>query len=308
MPDYSRQSFLGVRAQETFTNAVIGLVGYSGGGSHFGQQFGHIGIGRFVVVDDDFIDETNRPRFVGSEPNDVNEGWLKVDIAERQIKRGNPAAHVEKLVMRWQSATDRLACCSVIVGAVDSYRERAELERFCRRNCIAYIDIGMDVIRIKDGEYAISGQVIQSLPGGHCMRCCRFITDDKLEKEAEKYGAAGPAPQVVWSNGVLASTAVGWGVALLCPWHHQSSLFRWLSYDGNSGELKTPSMVRHYLDGTYCPHHPVTEVGDPLCDIRNYQPDRGLRVDFEESSKNTEANWIQHLWGRILRRRKYSSL
>jgi hypothetical protein len=35
-----------------------------------------------------------------------------------------------------------------------------------------------------------------------CLRCCEFITDEQLEREAERYGAAGGDPQVVWPNGV----------------------------------------------------------------------------------------------------------
>ena len=282
MADYSRQSFLGENSEEILADAVIGLVGYGGGGSHFGQQFSHIGVGNFIVVDDDVIEESNRPRFVGSEPEDVEAGHLKVDIAERQIKRGNPSAHIEKLAMKWQGATDQLLNCDIIFGAVDFYKERDELERFCRRNLIPYIDIGMDVQHLASGEYAISGQVIQSLPGGHCMRCCNFITDEKLKREAEKYGAAGPAPQVVWPNGVLASTAVGFGIAILSPWCTQQRLFRWLSYDGNTGELKTPTLVSEYLDGTECSHHPHNEVGDPLCDIHDFfdgTGDNNIQVD-----------------------------
>jgi hypothetical protein len=35
-----------------------------------------------------------------------------------------------------------------------------------------------------------------------------FLNNDVLSKEAEKYGAAGNNPQVVWSNGILCSAAV----------------------------------------------------------------------------------------------------
>lgn len=272
MADYSRQSFLGADSQEILGGARIGLIGYSGGGSHFGQQFGHIGVGHFVVVDPKKIVATHRPRLVGSEPEDVTDGWLKVDIAERQIQRGNPLAQVDKFSKKWQEVTYALLECDIIFGAVDSYKERDELERFCRRNMIPYIDVGMDVRAINGKEYSISGQIIQSLPGGHCMRCCQFITDDKLAREAEDYGDAGPAPQVIWSNGVLASTAVGWGVALLCPWRKEERLFRWLAYNGDTGELKTPAMVPLHLDHIACSHHPITELGDPLCDVRDFKP------------------------------------
>lgn len=71
-------------------------------------------------------------------------------------------------------------------------------------------------------NYAISGQVIVSMPGEHCIRCYGFITDAKLDEEARLYGDAGANPQVVWPNGVLASTAVGLGVNLVCPWSNSA--------------------------------------------------------------------------------------
>lgn len=310
MKDYTRQSFLGDDAQNTLTETCIGLIGYSGGGSHFGQQFGHAGIGRYIVVDPKNITATHRPRFVGSEPEDVNVGRRKVDIAERQIKRGNPTAIVEKFATPWQEATDALLECDILYGAVDSYRERDEIERFCRRNMIPLIDIGMDVRSMAGGQYSISGQIIQSLPGGHCMRCCNFITDEKLTREAETYGDAGPAPQVIWANGVLASTAVGWGISLLCPWRKMPRPFRWLSYDGDTGELKIPAIVEGHLSKTPCMHYPIVEVGDPLCDIRKFDLslcDVTNKDAVLSNDNSTRAPVISNLIfsiGRLLRRSK----
>ena len=310
MKDYTRQSFLGDDAQGILAKTCIGLIGYSGGGSHFGQQFGHVGIGRYIVVDPKNITATHRPRFVGSEPEDVNVSRRKVDIAERQIKRGNPTAIVEKFATPWQAATDALLECDILYGAVDSYRERDEIERFSRRNMIPLIDIGMEVRLLADGQYTISGQIIQSLPEGHCMRCCNFITDEKLTREAETYGDAGPAPQVIWANGVLASTAVGWGISLLCPWRNAPGPFRWLSYDGDTGELKIPEIVEGHLSKTPCMHYPIVEVGDPLCDIRkigqsscNATNDDAVLSKDSSARASMDLNLIFYI-GRLIRRSK----
>lgn len=272
MRDFSRQSFLGVDSEDKLRAAKIGLVGYGGGGSHYGQQFGHIGIGNFVVVDDDLIEESNRHRFVGSKASDVILALAKVDIAEREILRGNPDANVITHQCRWQNATSELIDCDIIFGAVDSFAQRDELERFCRRNLIPYIDIGMTVTKLGDGHHVISGQVIQSLPGSHCLRCCNVVTDDRITQEADQYGEAGPQPQVIWPNGVLASTAVGFSVALLTPWYKATKNFRWLSYDGNKGTLVEPAIFSKFLMHTECTHHPLSEVGDPFSDIRLWSP------------------------------------
>jgi len=291
MSDFSRQSFLGGNSQRVIHDSKVGLVGYGGGGSHFGQQFSHIGVGNFVVVDDDVIEESNRHRLVGSEPDDINihdlnDNAAKVDIARRQILRGNPDAQVTALKCRWQDATEMLSECDIIFGAVDSFAQRDELERFCRRNLIPYIDIGMVVIKLDDDHFAISGQVVQSLPGGHCLRCCNIVTDERIAEEADQYGAAGPEPQVIWPNGVLASTAVGFGITLLTPWFQQPNALRWLVYDGNKGTLSEPAMISHYLDNHPCAHHPLTEVGNPFADIRDWQSEEFLQAKETRSPSN----------------------
>ena len=61
----SRQSFLGEDSEEILISVTAGLVGYSGGGSHFGQQLAHVGVGNFVIVDPQLIEDTNLTRLVG---------------------------------------------------------------------------------------------------------------------------------------------------------------------------------------------------------------------------------------------------
>ena len=293
MTDYSRQEFLGSDAQAVLQGASIGIVGYGGGGSHLGQQFAHIGIGCIKVFDPDAIEDSNLPRFVGALPQDVADSRLKTEIAERVVGNVNPATRIETYDSKWEEATEALVKCDIIIGAVDDYATRDGLERFCRRNLIPYIDIGMDVHELDDGHYLISGQIIQSLPGHPCLRCCNYITDDKLSLEADHYGVAGPRPQVIWPNGVLASTAVGFTVSLLCPWSPERHGFRFLSYDGNNGELVTPPVVAEHLDNCDCDHHPSSELGDPYCDIRSYCSNRQLR-------SLRESGFRQRSWVRLL--------
>ena len=138
---------------------------------------------------------------------------------------------------------------------------------------IPYIDIGMDVLPIVEHEFLISGQVILSMPGGPCLRCCNFINEESLAREAERYGAAGPQPQVVWPNGVLASTAVGIAIEMLTPWHRERRSFLYLEYDGNRKTL-SPSHWIEALQSRCCPHYPDGEVGDPSFDLRSASPGR----------------------------------
>jgi hypothetical protein len=90
-----------------------------------------------------------------------------------------------------------------------------------------------------------------------------FLTDEKLAQEAARYGDAGARPQVVWPNGLLASTAVGLAVDLVTNWTRRERAYEYLVYDGNEGTLKQSLTLRNF-DFTGCPHFPTSDVGDPV--------------------------------------------
>lgn len=273
MSRFSRQSFLGVGSERRLAEATIGIVGLGGGGSHVVQQSGHIGIGGEVLVDPDHSTITNTNRLIGGTLDDLEaEGrpaTKKVAIGERMLRGLMEAPRVTPLAKSWHDTTEELKQCDIIVGAVDSVTERDQLERFARRHLIPYVDIGMDVHALAKGGFLISGQVVLSMPGHACLRCCGIVTDARLGEEAGRYGAAGEAPQVVWPNGVLASTAIGLIVQLLSPWFMSSPQFVYLDYDGNQGTLVPNTRMELYKDRV-CPHHPAEETGDPLFDVREF--------------------------------------
>lgn len=257
-----RQSFLGADSDIVLSRSKAGLVGLGGGGSHIAQQLAHIGLGSFLPIDPDFIEDTNLNRLVGATMEDVKLGTAKVDIAERVIKAVNPAAEVIKRRANWTEVTAELRDVDVIFACVDSMGCRNELEAFARRFHIPLIDIGMDVHE-SNGEYSISGQVMLSMPGNPCMRCLGLVTDEALAKEAERYGAAGGKPQVVWPNGTLASIAVGFFMKLVTPWETHKATPLLLEYDGDL-QTVSPSNKLVYLPA-FCKHFDsLHELGDPF--------------------------------------------
>lgn len=260
----SRQSFLGNHSEDLLRRITAGVIGLGGGGSHICQQLAHIGVGNYVIVDPDAIEETNINRLVGGTDADVGGQVAKVDIAKRQIKGIRPWAHVEDHRSDWQSVAETLRECDVVFGCVDSYKDRAELERQVRRYLVPYIDIGMDVAKHGD-SYLISGQVVLSLPGRACMWCMGILREELLALEAARYGDAGIRQQVVWPNGVLASTAVGLFVSLVLPWSPKAMPVL-LEYDGNRATV-VPSVKLEYMP-TVCPHFgSETDLGDPFWKI-----------------------------------------
>lgn len=294
MSRLDRQSFLGPNSGIVLDAATIGIVGLGGGGSHVVQQAAHMGIGGYVNVDPQTIEDTNTNRLVGGTPADVDSERPKTDIAQRLIRGLQPHARVVSVRDSWHAATDQLKTADIIVGAVDSFKEREQLERFTRRYLIPHIDIGMDVHDLGKKGFLVSGQVILSSPGSPCLRCCGLITDDRLKREANRYGAAGGRPQVVWSNGVLASTAIGLLTQILTPWYGNPPAFVYLEYDGNKGTVSR-SAYMDTLRECICPHHPPGETGDPMFDIRTHlRHDRG-----DPRAPRGLMWWWRSLWRRM---------
>jgi hypothetical protein len=260
---FDRQTFLGPKSTETFSQSIIGIVGLCGGGSHIAQQLVHIGFRRFRLLDPDRVEHPNLNRMVGSSLRDAQERTPKTKVLHRQIMRIQPGAEIILFEQPWQEQHIALRECTIVFGCVDSFAQRDELEAYCRRFLVPYIDIGMDVHKTSEHHYNISGQVITSLPGGPCMRCMGFITPERIAQEAARYGDAGARPQVVWPNGVLASTAIGVAVSLLTPWRRPQEFIAFIEYDGNRHELR-PSNVLSVLQGRPCPHYPLQDIGDPF--------------------------------------------
>lgn len=258
---FSRQSFLGPRSQERIETSVVGVIGLGGGGSHIVQQLAHIGFKNFVIYDFDTVEDSNLNRLVGATTVDALAESPKLLVARRMIYGLQSDANVEAISHRWQNNPESLRTCHLVFGCLDSFKERHELEVVCRRYLINYIDIGMDVHG--ESQPYITGQVVLSSPGGPCMRCLGFITEDVLSREAARYGKAGSRPQVVWSNGVLASTAVGIGVDLICDWTKERKGYEYLVFDGNLGTLQ-PSITLDNPNLNHCPHYGSESIGAPV--------------------------------------------
>ncbi len=260
---YSRQGFLGESGQRAIETCRMAVCGLGGGGSHIAPQAARVGFQNFALFDPDIGEESNLHRTMTLMQSEIARGTLKVEAAKSRILEINQAASVEAYPCRWQEKPEKLRTCDIIFGCVDSFTERQQLEAFCRRYLIPYIDMGMDIHLGADGSTGISGQVILSMPGGPCMFCMHFLTEERLGREANNYGALGGRPQVVWSNGVLASTAVGVGIDLLTGWSRSKPGPVYLSYRGNDGTL-VPHVRLNHLAAGHCPHYLPQQVGDPV--------------------------------------------
>jgi molybdopterin-synthase adenylyltransferase len=262
-PKADRQSFLGSDLPAVLTKPMIGVVGLSGGGSHIVQQLAHIGFPRYTLFDPKAMEEKHLHRVVGATHADVDAGTLKVQVGARLVRGIRPRAVVHAHACRWQERPAAIRACDVVIGCADTFADRQELEVCTRRYLIPYIDIGMDVTNQDPRPPRMAGQVFLSMPGAPCMFCLGLLNEENLAKEAQEYGAAGGRPQVVWANGVLASTAVGVLVDLLTDWTRAMRSPVHMEYDGNLRQLYDDRRLQ-FRARVVCPHHPDEAVGDPV--------------------------------------------
>ncbi|TAK82749.1 MAG: ThiF family adenylyltransferase [Betaproteobacteria bacterium] len=269
MKDFSRQSFLGSQAQEMLARTRVAIAGLGGGGSHIAQQLAHVGVGEIRLIDPDAIEVSNLNRLVGATEADVDNCTPKVEIARRMILGIRPWIKVSAAQKKWQEADYLIKDSHVVFGCLDGYQQRDYLETAARRYCIPYIDIGMDVTEVARETFAVAGQMIMTRPSGPCMRCLGFITNERVNAEENRYGDAGANPQVVWTNGTLASLAVGAFIKLVTPWFGVKEPYSWLELDGNA-QTVTPSRQPKYMpQNAKCPHHSGPEdLGDPFFSLR----------------------------------------
>jgi molybdopterin-synthase adenylyltransferase len=262
-PDFSRQSFLGAHSEEKISKVRAVIVGLGGGGSHIAMQLAHVGVLNFRLIDPQNIEASNLNRFVTASQADVDAERAKIEILKRYILGVRPKADVQLFQGNWQKADHFIKDAHVVFGCLDGYRQREYLERAARRLGLPYIDIGMDVADIGNGQFAVSGQMIATKPGCPCMRCLGFLTPGRLNTEENRYGDAGINPQVVWTNGTLASLAVGEFVRLLTPWCEHEGAYTWLELDGNSQTVSPSRQPNYFLKGR-CSHFDGSDdLGDP---------------------------------------------
>jgi molybdopterin-synthase adenylyltransferase len=267
--DFSRQSFLGAHSEEKISKVCAVIVGLGGGGSHIAMQLAHLGVLNFRLIDPETIEASNLNRLVTATQADVDVPLAKIDILKRYILAVRPNANIQTFQGNWQKADHFIKDAHVVFGCIDGYRQREYLERAARRFGLPYIDIGMDVADIGKNRYAVSGQMILTKPGCPCLRCLGFLTQERLNREENNYGHAGGNPQVVWTNGTLASLAVGEFVKLLTPWFDCQSDYEWLELDGNSQTVSPSRQPKYVLKGRCTHFDGYDDLGDPSFRLLN---------------------------------------
>ncbi len=140
----------------------IGVIGLGSGGGFVAQSLAMSGVGRFVLVDDDNLEESNIVRHVA----DRRElGRPKVEAMADLIRMRNPKAEVETFVGRIEDDFDHLNDLDLLIVGVDGEGAKYAINEAC---------LERDLVAIYAGVYerGEGGDVVAIHPyDGPCYAC-----------------------------------------------------------------------------------------------------------------------------------------
>ena len=219
---YTRQILaLGADGQRTLRNTTVAIIGLGGIGSIVAQQLAHLGVGGFILIDDDLVEATNLHRLAGASLAEI--GKPKVDVAARGIAKVNPGAGLDtcKQNIRDFDSLTLLKQADVVFGCVDTDAGRMILNDFSLAYLIPYIDCGVGITVEGRRITEAGGRVVVWVPGRPCLLCCNEFRPDIAAEELESpeerefrklhgyvSGSNVPEPAVMSLNGTVASLGV----------------------------------------------------------------------------------------------------
>jgi len=228
----------GETGQKRIQRTKVAIVGLGGTGSQVFQQLVHLGVRSFVLVDDDYVEESNRSRIVGSRIIDSLRQKPKVKVMERFGRGINPdiKMHLLRKPINDLSAALKLRDTDVIFCCTDNLSSRLVLNRLAFQYLIPLIDVGIDIQASEHGGIRTAGgRVMVILPDGPCLACLGIITPEGLQRESTNSGYVSgqrvPSPSVISLNGVVASLAVTEFIDLLTEFERRKDHATYQVYD-----------------------------------------------------------------------------
>ncbi len=246
---FSRQVLaFGSALQDRLRALRIGIIGVGGIGGIMVEMLSRLGVGNWVLVDDDVVEVTNLNRLPGSSLKDVYQRTPKVRLAQRNIAKSNPFARVLPInrPVTDLRALKALKSCDLMIVATDNHSSRLIANRLSLQYLIPLVHVGVNIDvdeekRITDvsAEFAIPPL------GQWCLECAGIfdtqlagweLADEETQINLRERGYVKdtPAPAVYHLNGLIASLAVAEIHNLITPY---KPIRRYLTYDELKSEL-----------------------------------------------------------------------
>ncbi len=248
--------------------STVAVVGLSGGGSQVIAHLATMGLGEIIGIDPQKADRSNQlatPQL----------GWIEAKLGIHKVTAARWRVWLTDRKTRFTAvkasvpepaALAALKRADIVVGCVNNYHARADLNEIAWRYCIPYVDIGLHITTdTSDRLTGIPGQRSTVLPGRPCLWCADFLTEKNLRDETGGRGrsylqAPGDRDALVSCfNGVLAGEAASEVLRLLTGIGGDRDMR--LQYDGQEGSLR-PMIVKPRKSCPLC--RDTLAAGDPL--------------------------------------------
>lgn len=215
--------FFGAEGQKRLGETRAVFIGAGGLGCHAIQQAALLGVSDIVAVDHEELDTTNFNRYVTAEHGDPVPGSLKVNLADRLVRRIDPAIRFTPIAKSLFSpeAFVALKQATVVFGCLDSEGARFVLNEFCAAYKLPYFDLASDILPGPPLSYGGRVAVFWNRPG--CLHCINLLDLKEVERDLENAGQREQrrqiygvdredlhekGPSVVSINGVIASLGI----------------------------------------------------------------------------------------------------
>jgi molybdopterin/thiamine biosynthesis adenylyltransferase len=141
MSDWDRvERLLGSANLERLQQSTVAVVGLGSGGGFVAQSLAMSGVGNFVLVDMDTVDESNVVRHV-SDNRDL--GRPKVDAVAELIRYRNPQATIDSRQGRIEDHMDALQGVDIVVVGVDQEQVKYIINEACLEQNLTAVYAGV---------------------------------------------------------------------------------------------------------------------------------------------------------------------
>lgn len=243
---YERQiRIFGKDSQQFLSDLKIGIVGLGGVGSVAAELLGRIGIGNFLLIDPETIEESNISRLIAASHNDLlteERPWIcekwpwlckkwpwlcqkkepkrKIDLAKHNIIRANSNAKITGIQadVCEKDVAHSLLDCDYIFSAADQHSAKLLVNAISHQYLIPFSQIGTKVEKNNekvDNIFTVSKMVTPEIG---CLWCGGNInstlinqeTKSEEQRNAENYGldTNEPAPSLISLNTVSTAEAI----------------------------------------------------------------------------------------------------
>ena len=178
-------SAFGKEAYQRLRRSTVSVIGAGGTGSAAIPMLARAGVGRIVIVDSDFVSESNLERMHASWPEHAARKTPKALVAMEHVRRIDPDIEVDALIGRLpqKEIVDAVVASDIVLGCTDRHSSRLALSDLSTRYLVPAIDSG-GLIEGRDG--AVTGQIAQFVrffPDDACVRCRDMVNLNNVKQE-----------------------------------------------------------------------------------------------------------------------------